>query len=73
MLSSLTLLFCYFFVVMLATINGKQQIGDKAGKNPYHEAILATGNQVIDLEVTLAPGKEFLDVPSEFMDEGSLL
>lgn len=58
---------------MLATIDNKQQIYDKSIKILDHEAILATSNRIIGLEVTLSPANKFLDFPSELIDKGYLL
>jgi hypothetical protein len=62
-----------FFVVLFTAINSKQQIGDQAGEYLNHEAILASGNQMVDFEMAFPPGKELLYVPSEFVNEGNLL
>jgi len=35
-----------FFVVLLTAIDGKQEVGDQAGKYLDHQAILASGNQM---------------------------
>jgi hypothetical protein len=62
-----------FFVVLLPAIDGKQEVGDQAGKDLHHWAILSPGDQMVDSEVAFPPCKEFLYVPSELVNESDLL
>ena len=37
-----------FFVVLLPVIDGKQEVGDQAGKDLHHGAIISPGDQIED-------------------------
>ncbi len=58
--------------MLFTAINGKKQVGNQAGEYLHHEAIFASGHQMVEPEVTFPPGKEFLYVPSELVNESNL-
>ncbi len=58
--------------MVFMAVNGKQQIGDKASQDLYHQAVLASCNQVVDAQVTFPPGKEVFDVPSKLINFSDL-
>ncbi len=62
-----------FFVVLLPAIDGKQEVGDQAGKDLHHGPIISPGDQMVDSEVAFPPCKEFFHVPSELVNESDLL
>jgi len=62
-----------FFVMLLTAVNGKQQICDQSGEYLDHKTILASGNQMVDTEVTFPPSKEYLYVPSKLVNMSNLL
>jgi len=59
--------------VVLAAVNGEQQIGYQTGKYLNHQAVFAAGDEVIDPQVALPPGKKGLDVPAQFVNGGDFL
>lgn len=56
--------------MLLPAIDGQQQIGDETTKYLNHEAVFASGNQVIHLEVAFPPAEEGLYVPAQFINLG---
>ena len=62
-----------FFIVLLMTINGQQQIGDKASKDLNHQAVFASCNQVVDFHVSFPPSEEIFDIPAQLVGSGDLL
>jgi len=61
-----------FFIMLLTAIDSKQEVGDQTGKYLDHETILTSGNQMVDCKVTFPPCKEFLYIPSEFVNKSDL-
>ena len=55
------------FAMVFMAVNGKQQIGDKACKDLYRQAVWASCNQVVDAQVAFQPGKEVFYVPSKLI------
>jgi len=41
-------------------LNGQEEIGDESAEDLHHEAIRASGDQGIDVQVLFPPAKEFL-------------
>ena len=62
-----------FFVALLAAVNGKQEVDDQSGKYLDHQAILSSGNQMVDSEVMFPLRKDFPYVPSEPVNKSNLL
>jgi hypothetical protein len=54
-------------------VNGKQQIGNEACQDLYHQAVPTSCNQMVDAQMAFPPGKEVFDVPSELIGLGYLL
>ena len=54
------------------TIDGQQEIGNESPEDLHHEAIGASGNQGIDVQVLFPPAKEFFDLPTQFIDQGNI-
>jgi len=63
----------YGFPVFFVTVNGQKKISNEAREYLYHQAVLASGKKMIDIEVPFPPGKEFLDVPAELINKRHLL
>jgi len=59
--------------VLLTAVNGKQQICNQSGEYLDHQTILASGNQMVDTKVAFPPSKEYLYVPSEFVNMSNFL
>ena len=52
------------------TVNGEEEIGDKAGEHLHHDAIGGSPrNKMIHVEVSFPPPEEDLDVPAELVGE----
>jgi hypothetical protein len=49
-------------------VNGQEKIGDKPREYLYHQAVLASGKKMIDLEMSLPPAEEFLNFPAEHIN-----
>ena len=54
-------------------INGQEQIGDQPGVDLHHQPIPASGDQVVNLQVSFPPCEELFDFPSELIYFGNLL
>jgi hypothetical protein len=54
-------------------VNGKQQIGNEACQDLYHQAVLTSCNQIVDAQMAFPPGKKVFDVPSELIGLSYLL
>jgi len=57
-----------FLLKLLVTVDGQEQIGDETCKDLDHEAVLASCNEMVDLEMPFPPCEELLDVPAELVD-----
>ena len=55
------------------TIDGQKQIGDQSCVYLDHESVSTSGDQMIDLQVTLPPGKKAFDFPSKLIRVSDLL
>jgi len=53
-------------------VNGQEKIGDKPREYLYHQAVLASGKKMIDLEMSLPPAEEFLNFPAEHINISNL-
>ncbi len=60
------------FAMLFMAINREQEISDQASKHLDHQAMAASRNEVVDLEVPLPPGKERFYVPTQLVDQGDL-
>ena len=60
------------FAMLFMAINREQEISDQAGKHLDHQAMAASRNEVVDLEVPLPPGKERFYVPTQLVDQSDL-
>ena len=58
----------YRLAMVLMAVNSKQQKGNEACQNLYHQAILTSCNQMVDAQMAFPLGKEVFDVPSELID-----
>ena len=56
--------------MLFPAIDGKQQIGDETAKQLNHEAVFASGNQVIHLQVAFPPAEEGLYIPTQLINLG---
>lgn len=54
-------------------VHSQQQIGDQPGENLHQQTVRAAGDQVVNLEVALPPGKKGFDGPPQFVSQGNLL
>jgi len=59
--------------MVFVAVNGKQQIGNEACQDLYHQAVLTSCNQMVDAQMAFPPGKEVFDVPSELISLSYLL
>jgi len=39
-------------------VNGQQQLGNEPCRDLHHQAVSASGNQIIDAQMAFPPGKE---------------
>lgn len=54
------------------TVHGQKKIRNKSREYLHHQAVLASGKKLINVEMPLPPAKEFLDVPAELLNKRHL-
>lgn len=62
-----------FLIVLLVAIDSKEQVCYKTCKYLDHQAVLASCNKVINLEVAFPPAKEDFYVPAELVNHCHIL
>lgn len=59
-------------VVLLVAVDGEKEISYQASEDLNHQAVFASGDKVIDPEVSLPPAEEFLYLPAELVNHSNL-
>ena len=60
------------FSVLFVAVYSQKKISDEAGEDLNHQAILASGKQVIHFKVPFPPCKKTFNVPAEFIYRGGV-
>ena len=61
------------FLVALVKIDDQQQVSDESSKQLEQDAVLVSGDEMIDFEMPFPPGEEGFNLPPQREDEGDLL